>query len=297
MVKVHKVEFEGLMCNSIENKNLKIWVTRDVGPRILGLSFLGGRNLLAVLPEAIIPVDGANDFSLRGGHRLWYAPENPETTYIADDQPLEISPIENGLQLIQNVDQATGIQKCWQVVLDDEDAALTISHSLTNLGQGGFELAPWAITQLRKGGTAILPLQTEHEEAHGLQPNRQIVLWPYTEINSPFLHLKNKVLFIESNLTEGAIKIGAPNPGEWLAYVIDQILFVKKAVYNKNATYLDRGASSQIYCNKDFIELETLGPVVNLAPGESAEHQETWQIYPEGEWPGEIEQLFDLLRD
>ncbi len=289
--------FEGYQCMRLENQQLSLWITKDVGPRIIGLSFDGGDNLMAVLPEAIIPVDGANDYSLRGGHRLWYGPEKPETTYIADDQPLEISQINNGLQLIQNVDQTTGIQKSWQVVLDDEDAVLTINHSLTNLGQVDFELAPWAITQLRKGGIAILPLHSELEDAHGLQPNRQIVFWPYTEINSPPLHLKNKAIYIEANLTEGAVKIGAPNPIGWLAYVIDKMLFVKKATYHKDATYLDRGASSQIYCNKDFIELETLGPVVNLAPGESVDHKEIWQIYPEGDWPGEIEQVLDLFFD
>ncbi len=185
MIEMRDELFEGYQCLRLENQQLSIWITKDVGPRIIGLSLDGGDNLMAVLPEAIIPVDGANDYSLRGGHRLWYAPENPETTYIADDQPLEISQINNGLKLIQNVDQATGIQKSWQVVLDDKDAVLTINHSLTNLGQGDFELAPWAITQLRKGGIAILPLHSELEDAHGLQPNRQIVFWPYTEINSP----------------------------------------------------------------------------------------------------------------
>lgn len=282
---VNDADFEGFKCSSIENTTLKIWITQNVGPRILGLSFLGGKNLMAVLPEAKIPVDGADDFNLRGGHRLWYAPENPATTYITDDQPLEISPIENGLILIQNVDRATGIQKSWQVILDDENAALTINHRLTNRGKGNFVLAPWAITQLRKGGTAILPLNSELDDEHGLLPNRQIIFWPYTEIDSPYLDLKNKAILVESKLTDGAIKIGAPNPAEWLAYTIDDVLFVKNAAYNKGETYLDRGASSQIYCNKDFIELETLGPVVDLTPGEFVEHKEDWQIYKEGDWP------------
>jgi len=56
--------------------------------------------------------------------------------------------------------------------------------------------------------------------------------------------------------------------------------------------YLDRGASSQIYCSGDFIELETLGPVVKLAPGEFVEHQEIWQVFPEDDWPLEIKGIF-----
>ncbi|MCJ7735446.1 MAG: DUF4380 domain-containing protein [Anaerolineales bacterium] len=297
MIKASETEFEGLSCIQLENGLLSLWLTRDVGPRILGMSLAGEENLMAVLPDLKIEVQGADDYSLRGGHRLWVAPEKPETTYIADDQPVEILYLENGLQITQDVDLATGIRKSWQVILDDVHARVSINHILTNQGNETFELAPWAITQLRPGGTGIIPLQTELADKHGLLPNRQLVLWPYTRINSPYLEYNDQAVVVKAEMETGALKVGTANPRGWLAYILERTLFVKRAVYQAGADYLDRGASSQIYCNPSFIELETLGPVLSLAPGESVDHQEIWQIYSKENWPEEIIEIYQAIRD
>ncbi|NQS92114.1 MAG: hypothetical protein HQ574_06850 [Chloroflexi bacterium] len=297
MIKSSEDEFEGLDCFRVDNGLLSLWVTREVGPRILGLSLEGGENLLAVLPDSKIEVQDADDYSLRGGHRLWYGPEKPETTYIADDQPVEILLLENGLQITQKTDLATSIQKSWQVILDEYQALLTIQHKLTNQGNEDFVLAPWAITQLRPGGLGIIPLQTELADKHGLLPNRQLVLWPYTNVKSLYLGLYDQAITIKAEMKDGALKVGTANPRGWLAYILNKNLFVKTAAFQADGNYLDRGASSQIYCNPDFIELETLGPVVTLSPGEYVDHMETWQIYPEGNWPPEIIEIYQTVLD
>ena len=43
--------------------------------------------------------------------------------------------------------------------------------------------------------------------------------------------------------------------------------------------YADMGASGQIYSHGDFTELETLGPLTELDPGEATEHHEDWEIH------------------
>ena len=49
------------------------------------------------------------------------------------------------------------------------------------------------------------------------------------------------------------------------------------------------GASGQVYSHPTFTELETLGPLATLAPGESVVHQEDWEVHFVGE--GEAEGL------
>jgi len=288
-------DFDGYSCNKLENNKAALWITREVGPRIMGLSLRGKENLMAVLPDAKIPVIGAADFSLRGGHRLWYGPENPLTTYITDDQPLDITSVGNGLKFTQPVDDPTGIQKSLHVVLDENQALITLDHKLANLGDSDFELAPWAITMLRPGGVGFIPLQDDFEDKSGLLPNRQLVFWPYTEINSPYLKINDRAVSIRASMTEGTLKVGSSNPHNWLAYALDGVLFVKRSEYQKRANYLDLGASSQIYCNPDVIELETLGPVSNLKPGDSVEHQEIWQIYQEDDWPPDVSDIYQSI--
>jgi len=43
--------FAGHDCVRLENEALALWVTRSVGPRIIGLALPGGDNLLAELPD------------------------------------------------------------------------------------------------------------------------------------------------------------------------------------------------------------------------------------------------------
>lgn len=285
-------QFEGYDCVKLENGYLALWITRSCGPRVIGLSVFGGENMLALLPDAKYEYPGQEDYYFHGGHRLWYAPEKPETTYIADNQPVDVEEIENGVKIVQPVDQPTGVQKSFKIKLADSGARVELDHFLTNCGESAIGLAPWAITQIRAGGVGIFPQQTSLGDDHGFLPNRHIVLWPYTKINSPHIHWGDDVIYIEATMTEGALKIGFPNPDGWLAYTLGDVLFVKRANYDPEANYLDRRASSQSYCCEAFIELETLGPYISLEPGESVLHQEIWEIYLAGEWPEEVTILY-----
>ncbi len=55
-------------------------------------------------------------------------------------------------------------------------------------------------------------------------------------------------------------------------------LFVKRTKATSRATYPDFGTSAQIFVNGEFLELETLGPTVNLQPGESVSHIQQWSL-------------------
>jgi len=271
--------FAGCDCVKLENNDLALWVTQSVGLRIIGLALQGGDNLFAELPGDTLTCPGEGAYSLRGGHRLWHAPEDPRRTYIPDDAPVNIADAENGIHVTQPVEAQTGIRKSLTITLPDQDARVIVDHTLHNLGKWPVELAPWAITQLKPGGVAVLPQATAPADEHGLLPNRHTVLWPYTQINSPHITWGDRYVFVEATMQSGALKVGFPNPAGWLGYALGDTLFVKHAPYQPAAVYFDRGSSSECYCNPRFLELETLGPRTSLAPGESVTHRETWALY------------------
>lgn len=279
MLQRTETSYAGYDCIKLENEALALWLTRSVGPRIIGLALQGSNSLLALLPDLKAECPGAGTYSFRGGHRLWYAPEDLRRTYLPDDEPLTITDLPNGLHVTQPVEAPTGIQKALTITLPDAEARVIVDHTLSNHGSDLLDLAPWAITQLRPGGIAILPQAVGPADEYGLLPNRHIVLWPYTPVNSPHLRWGDRYLFIEARMKEGALKVGWPNPAGWLAYAVEGTLFVKQATYEPEAVYLDRGSSSECYCCADFIELETLGPRTTLAPGQSVTHRETWTLY------------------
>ncbi len=272
--------FLNLDCVRLMNESIELLVTQSVGPRIIRLSFLEGKNLLAELPDLELDCPGKDEkLKLYGGHRLWHAPQVEERTYLPDNQPVEVEAIENGLVVIQSIEPETGIQKSMQITLPDNGPTVVVDHSLKNEGIWPIETAPWAITQLPEGGVALMPQLTEHVDATGVWPNRSIALWPFTDIASPHIHWGNRFIFVEANMQEGMLKFGFLNSDSWLAYHRDDTLFVKHAVYHPDVPYFDRGSSSQVYCDPRLIELETVAPKSVIAPGETVTHRETWTLY------------------
>ena len=270
--------YAGYDCVKLENTAVSVWVTRDVGPRIIGLALPDGDNLLAVVPQASATTPAGNVYQLRGGHRLWHAPEHIERTYVPDDTAVTINNIPNGIQTVQDVEASTGIEKRMAITLPDDAAKIVIEHTLTNRGLWPIELAPWAITQLKPGGFAILP---QADRATGLLPSRRMAFWPYTRLNSPHLQLSDRYVFFHATIEgDEAFKIGWDNWDGWLAYWVDNTLFIKEAAYQKDAEYYDFGSSSECYSDYRFLELETLGPRTTLAPDASVSHQEVWRLFP-----------------
>lgn len=94
---------------------------------------------------------------------------------------------------------------------------------------------------------------------------------------------------------ESPFKIGFPNPRGWLGYWIDNSLFIKSASIFPDANYYDKGSSSECYCNDQFLELETLGPITTLAPGETISHVETWKLFADVERPDTEEDVAALV--
>jgi hypothetical protein len=270
--------YAGQACIRLENDSLSLWATTSVGPRILGLALRGGENLFAELPEVTLECPGVGAYHFYGGHRLWSAPEDPPRTYLPDDLPVEVQEIEAGICLIQPIQQETHILKQMIVKIPDPGLQVIVEHVLQNQGEEPIELAPWAITQMKIGGEAILPLAAPDADPFGVLPNRKLALWPYSDLGSANVRMGKHLLRIQANMDSGKLKLGFPNPSGWLAYLLGDTLLVKHAPYQNDAYYFDEGSSSECYCDERFLELESLGPRVVLQPGEKTTHVETWRL-------------------
>ena len=287
------IEYSGYQCVLLENDSLRLLITRSIGPRILSFGFHEEENLFAELPNFITELPNGGVFHFYGGHRLWVAPETFETTYIPDDSPVDISPLENGLRITQPVEPQTGLQKSLDILLTGE-TQVVITHQITNHQLQDVTCALWAITQFKTGGVAILP-QAVHET--GVLPNRSLALWSYTNMSDPHVAWGREHILVSANMTS-PFKVGFPNPHGWLAYWLNGTLFVKHAEYNPQANYYDFGSSSECYCNDRFLELETLAPIGTIPPGGATTHIETWNLYKDIDRPqnqNEVQALAEKL--
>ena len=188
--------FHGLRTRSLTNGRLNLEYLEEAGPRIVHLSLAGtDDNLMAEVPDIAIPTPFGT-YRLYGGHRLWHSPEGMPRSYVPDNEGCTAESIPDGVVLSGPVEAATGIKKSIQVQLAPDRAAVTLTHRLENRGAWPVELAPWAITQLRLGGVAILPQVQDKLDGPGLLANRNLVLWPYTRLADPRLGLNDDLVLL-----------------------------------------------------------------------------------------------------
>ena len=272
---------------SLENEFLRVDYLTDLGPRIIGLYAKGLEgNLFAVTPDQHWPTP-YGEYYMHGGHRLWTAPEDP--FYTCPDGDVSIIRENDKVTLRSGVD-TSGLEKEISFQLDENRVKLT--HRVTWHGNEPIELASWAITQMRLGGMAILP---QSEIDHGLLPNRNIVLWPYSRLNDERLGLHNDLILVHGRPAKEAFKVGNYNTNGWIAYAIENVLFVKKFSAGVVNGYPDMGCNVESYVKDSFIELETLGPLTSLKPHEHVSHEENWEVTI-GDYPVTLEAARQISR-
>lgn len=263
--------------------------------RIMGVSPAGTPNLLADIrgfPPIPTPY---GEFHFRGGHRLWHSPEAMPRTYIPDT-PLTITELPNGVLLEAQTEPGSGIRKSIEICIAPDKPAMTLTHTLVNDGMWTVELAPWAITQFRLGGTVILPMPVGKVDEAGLLANRQLALWPYAHINDPRVKWGDEFVLFKADPLLPPFKVGYFNPHGWLAYWLDGILFRKTFEARADCTYPDNNCNAEMYCNDHFVELESLGRLIKLSPGASAVHVEVWEVGEGGaSLPKNIQEAFEAL--
>jgi len=246
--------------------------------RINGLTPAGKANMLADLSDVPPVPTPYGDFHFLGGHRLWHAPEAMPRTYIPDSD-VTVTEVTDGVILETQTEAGTGIRKRIEIQLVPDKPSLTLTHTLINEGLWDVELAPWAITQFRLGGTVILPMPVGNVDEAGLLHNRQFALWPYAQVNDPRLKLEDEFIMFKADALLPPFKVGYLNTHGWMAYWLDGILFRKTFDVHTGQPYPDNNCNAEMYCNDKFVELESLAPLKLLAPGDSVKHVETWEVF------------------
>lgn len=253
----------------------RLAATTEFGPRVTGLWAGDTGNLLAVLDSDVrIRNPEVGDYRFHGGHRLWVAPESPEITHVPDDITCRVTSQQHVLRITADKDRA-GFAKT--IEIKPENDHLVVDHVLGWAGSEPIDAAPWAITQLPPGGTAILPLGRDNAEAHQYNADRTVVLWPYTHLDDPRIEWRGRAILIHA-ASGPQLKIGAGPEARKLGYLHQGKLFVKWFHSSSATSHADRGATAQVFVNQDFCELETLGPLETLDPRSTLTHREFWEV-------------------
>jgi hypothetical protein len=279
-VQVEKVEYKGWHnCYRVSNGEAELIVTADVGPRIIRYGFVGGQNFFKEYPEQLGGT-GEEKFQLRGGDRVWKAPEDPIATWAPDNVPVDVKVTASGLVAREPVEPLTGLQKEIEVAMDRSGTGVTVSHRVTNKSLFALEYAPWALTMMAQGGTAVTGFPPRGHHPQNLEATNPLVMWAYTNLaDSRWTFTKKYMALRQDPHNSEAQKLGMFNPDTWAVYLLNGQAFLKWTKPNPAATYPDFGCSFETFTNNEFLEVETLGPLSKVAPGQTAELVEHWRLH------------------
>lgn len=277
-VTIEKTAYRGWPnCYRIANGEVELIVTADVGPRIIRYGFVGGRNMFVELEEDLGKT-GGSQWRLYGGSRLWVGPEDPVSSYGADNEPVDVRIAGNVLTARAPVEH-TGVQKQIEVELAATGSTVQVRHRLTNKTIWPLRIAPWVLSMMAPGGTAVTTLPPRGTHPEVLAPTNPLIVFAFTNMSDPrWTWLEKYIVLRQDANNADPEKIGLFNPETRGAYLLDGNLFVKKYSAETGLEYPDMGASYETFTNERFLELETLGPLRTLQPGESSGHLEVWSL-------------------
>ena len=279
-VRIEKISYQGWPnAYRVSNGEIELVITGDVGPRIMRCAFVGGQNLFKEYPEQL-GKSGEAAFQLRGGHRLWVAPELLATTWAPDNVPVKIEIKGDVLEATEPVEPSTGLQKQIIVKMSASGARVELLHRVKNTTPWTVEFAPWALTMMAQGGTAIAAFPPRGKHPEVLLPTNPLVMWAYTDFSDKRWRFTKKYLTLRQDpkIAEPQ-KVGLFNQQTWAAYLLGSDLFVKQTKADPARNYPDFGCSFEAFTNAEFLEMETLGPLSKLDPGAAVEHLERWSLH------------------
>ena len=274
------VEYKGWKRNvRLTNGQVELIATLDVGPRLIHLAVPGRPNVFHNYADAM-GTTGEPEWQNRGGHRLWVAPEDPVATYFPDNGPVAVEELpKGGIRLRPAPETVNGIQKEIDIYLDKRRPRVRLIHRINNIGTKPLRLAPWALSVMAPGGTAVAGLPPRGSHPQDLLPNQSLILWPYTDLADPRLKVGTRAILLAQRPGTPSLKIGLENVEGWAAYAVGGCLFVKRFPWKPRKVYPDKGASTELFTNQDMLEVESLGPLARLRPGRKVEHREEWFLF------------------
>jgi hypothetical protein len=293
-VTVEEVEYKGWKHNlRISNGDAELIVTLDVGPRIISYKLKDGKNVFKNFEEQM-GKSGEKDWQIRGGLRMWVGPEDVTRTYFPDNGPVKYSEppkfeIRDGSTFVFTPapEKEYGIQKELKVQLTPKGSVVKLTYTITNIADKPTDLAAWLPSVMAPGGVEIIPLPAHHPHPGPVKPETKpsdygpsltMVLWPYFDFTDKRWSLGSKYITLRQDSKKGPTKLGFGHRLGWVGYLNSGTLFVKRFGYKEGAKYPDDGCNYETFSNEQFLEMESLGPVTTLKPGEKVELVEHWNL-------------------
>lgn len=270
---------------ALTNGIVEAYVTLDVGPRIIRFGYVGGQNFMrddraalgSLTDEKFEEFFGKGKaWENLGGHRIWLSPESYPESYYPDLDPVEYVAEGDTVTFYPPEETENGVAKELEIILTENEPTIAVTMRAVNVGDQPKRFALWGLTVCAQSGTEIIPMNTDDTK---LLSNRTIEVWPYTDLSDKRVKWFNRyVTLAQDPAATKPFKLGFDLKEGTVHYLLNGEVFTKSFPTYHPAVYPDHNCSFETYTNKDFIEIESLAPLCDLAPGGMSELTEVWTL-------------------
>ncbi|HWN96665.1 MAG TPA: DUF4380 domain-containing protein, partial [Methylomirabilota bacterium] len=268
---------------AIRNDRAEVVIVPDIG-RVMSFGMVNGENVLwndpALHGKPVNPE--APEWINFGGDKSWPAPEAEWGLYTGrknwrpppafDSAPNDARVEGKDVVLLSPVDPFYGIQVRRRVHLDSKEPKLTITTTYERVSGTPSKIGVWVITQMRDPVAVFIP-----------GPERSIFPDGFYKFgNEPWTNVvASRGLIHVTRDPAKPHKLGSD--ADQLLWMGAQIMCLVESPRVRGAEYPDRNASAEVYTNPDpkkYVELEMLGPLSLMKPGDKISQENTYTLFP-----------------
>ncbi len=209
-----------------------------------------------------------------GGDKTWPSPQsvwNWPPPDIFDATPLSVEIHGKSVELNSPVSPRFGIRTKRVIELDPSLPKMRIVTTYYKESGPPVEVGVWIITQAREPEKVFIPIP-----ANGIFPSGLASQW---ELPAKFGKIESGMVSLSRD-PGGSHKIG--NDAGSIAWVGKDCVLRIDAPRTPGAKYPDEGCSMELYTNLDparYVELETLGPLKTMKPGDTLSATNTYTLF------------------
>jgi hypothetical protein len=280
-VTVQKIDYQGWQGSyRLTNGTVELVFVPQIG-RVMRYGYVGEANLLWENPTLLgktTPANAGGEWINYGGDKLWPAPQKvwgwpPDPVMDSGLQKVTVLP-DKRLKIEGAISPKHRLQFVRVIRMDAEGTGVTFENRLLNTSEKRAQWSVWQVTQVETPDKIRLPLYTQGKFSKGYY-----VFQGADPVAGRLQTTADEVHLTRD--TQRSAKIGGDSPQGWIRAEKGNTLFETSMKMLNGKPYPDDGCGLEIYTNPDplpYIEMELLGPLVDLKPRQTATLTTRWSL-------------------
>ncbi|MCX6361989.1 MAG: DUF4380 domain-containing protein [Armatimonadetes bacterium] len=282
VVSVRREAYQGRSgCFRISNGEVSLVVAPSIG-RIVFYGPAAGPNLLweqaSLRGKTVTLAQGRKEWTNFGGDKLWPAPQSkwnwpPDPSL--DGIGHTATALKGGsVRLTSAASPVSGIRFERVITMNAADGSVAIRNTMLNTSDQDVEWSVWEVAQVAEPRWCEMPVVVSAGLPKG---------WTAIGPNVPqpgYLDVRSGTVRLRRNPAKAA-KIGGWSPSGLVRARIGAWDLTLRAKIEADGGYPDGGCPQEVFSSPDplkYMELELLGPVRLLQPGDSQTLTTTWSL-------------------